>query len=227
MRIAVLGTGIVGRTLAGRLDGLGHETVIGTRDVAATLARSEPDGRGTPPYQAWASGHPNVELAEFAGAAGPADLVINATSGTAAQAALAAAGEEALAGKVLLDVANPLSFSGGTPVIDPVNTDSLGERIQRDFPSARVVKTLNTMNCDVMVDPGRVPGEHNVFVCGNDDGAKATAREILASFGWPDSAVIDLGDITAARGTEMWLPLWLRLMGTFGSADFNLHLQRA
>jgi len=143
-------------------------------------------------------------------------------------AALVAAGEAALAGKVLIDVSNPLDFSRGMPpTLDPVNTDSLGEQIQRAFPATRVVKALNTMNCQVMVDPGRVPGEHNVFLCGDDAAAKAAAAELIASFGWPAGSVIDLGDISAARGTEMLLPLWLRLMGSFGHADFNFHVPHA
>jgi len=227
MRIAVLGTGVVGRTLAARLDGLGHDVVIGTRDPAATMGRTEPGGFGTAPYRDWQDGHPGVRLLSFADAAAFAELVVNATSGAAAMAALVAAGEAGLAGKVLIDVSNPLDFSRGMPpTLDPVNTDSLGEQIQRAFPAARVVKALNTMNCHVMVDPGRVPGEHNVFLCGNDDAAKAAAAELIASFGWPAANVIDLGDISAARATEMLLPLWLRLMGSFGHADFNFHIAR-
>jgi 8-hydroxy-5-deazaflavin:NADPH oxidoreductase len=228
MRIAVLGTGVVGRTLAARLDGLGHEVVIGTRDPAATNARTEPGGFGTPPYPQWQAEHPRVRLMSFAEAAAFAGLVLNATSGSAAMAALVAAGEPALAGKVLIDVSNPLDFSRGMPpTLDPVNTDSLGEQIQRAFPATRVVKALNTMNCQVMVGPGRVPGEHNVFLCGNDDTAKAAATELITSFGWPAGALIDLGDISAARGTEMLLALWVRLMGSFGHADFNFHVPHA
>ena len=225
MRIAVLGTGVVGRTLAARLDELGHEVVIGTRDPAATNARTEPGGFGTPPFPQWQAGHPQVRLMSFAEAAAFAGLVLNATSGSAAMAALVAAGEAALAGKVLIDVSNPLDFSRGMPpTLDPVNTDSLGEQIQRAFPAARVVKALNTMNCQVMVDPARVPGDHNVFLCGNDETAKLAATELIGSFGWPPGSLIDLGDISAARSTEMLLPLWLRLMGALGHADFNFHV---
>jgi predicted dinucleotide-binding enzyme len=90
-----------------------------------------------------------------------------------------------------------------------------------------VVKALNTMNCQVMVDPGRVPGEHNVFLAGNDDAAKAAAIELITSFGWPAGSLIDLGDISAARGMEMLLALWLRLMGSLGHADFNFHIPHA
>jgi predicted dinucleotide-binding enzyme len=228
MRIAVPGTGVVGRTLAARLDGLGHDVVIGTRDPAATMARTEPGGFGTPPYPQWQAEHPSVRLLSFAEAAAFAELLVNATSGAAAMAALVAAGEAGLAGKVLIDVSNPLDFSRGMPpTLDPVNTDSLGEQIQRAFPATRVVKALNTMNCQVMVDPGRVPGEHNVFLAGNDDAAKAAAAELIASFGWPAGSLIDLGDISAARGMEMLLALWLRLMGSFGHADFNFHIPHA
>jgi predicted dinucleotide-binding enzyme len=228
MRIAVLGTGVVGRTLAARLDGLGHDVVIGTRDPAATMARTEPGGFGTAPYPQWQAEHPGVRLLSFADAAGFAELLVNATSGAAAMAALVAAGEAGLAGKVLIDVANPLDFSRGMPpTLDPVNTDSLGEQIQRAFPAARVVKALNTMNCQVMVDPGRVPGEHTAFVCGNDAAAKGAATDLIASFGWPAGSVIDLGDISAARGTEMLLPLWLRLMGALGHPDLNFHIAHA
>jgi predicted dinucleotide-binding enzyme len=225
MRIAVLGTGVVGRTLAAKLDGLGHEVVIGTRDPAVTNARTEPGGFGTPPFPQWQAEHAGVRLMSFAEAAAFAGLVMNATSGSAAMAALVAAGEAALAGKVLIDVSNPLDFSRGMPpTLDPVNTDSLGEQIQRAFPAVRVVKALNTMNCHVMVEPGRVPGEHNVFVCGNDETAKQAAAELIGSFGWPAASLIDLGDISAARGTEMLMPLWLRLMGALGHADFNFHV---
>jgi predicted dinucleotide-binding enzyme len=227
MRIAVLGTGVVGRTLAARLDGLGHDVVIGTRDPAATMARTEPGGFGTVPYPQWQAEHPGIRLLSFAEAAAFAELLFNATSGAAAMAALVAAGEPALAGKVLVDVSNPLDYSRGMPpTLDPVNTDSLGEQLQRAFPATRVVKALNTMNCQVMVDPGRVPGEHTVFVCGNDGAAKAAVTELIASFGWPPGSVLDVGDISAARGTEMLLPLWLRLMGSFGHADFNFHISR-
>ena len=120
MRIAVLGTGVVGRTLAARLDGLGHDVVIGTRDPAATMARTEPGGFGTAPYPQWQAEHPGIRLLSFAKA----------------------------------------------------------------------------------------------------------ATELIASFGWPPGSVLDVGDISAARGTEMLLPLWLRLMGSLGHADFNFHISR-
>jgi len=228
MRYAVLGTGIVGRTIAAKLASLGHEVVIGTRDPQATLARTEPDGMGNPPFAAWQADHTDVQLKPFAEAAALGETIVNPTAGTAALTALDAAGGANLTGKVVIDVANPLDFSAGMPpTLDPVNTDSLGEQIQRAFPEAKVVKTLNTMTCSVMVEPARVAGEHNVFVSGEDTGAKKHVTELLVSFGWPERSVIDLGGIETARGTEMLLPIWLRLMGTLGHADFNFHIQGA
>ncbi|WP_449349809.1 NADPH-dependent F420 reductase [Streptomyces shaanxiensis] len=228
MSYAVLGTGIVGRTVAAKLASLGHEVVIGTRDPAATLARTEPDGMGNPPFGQWHAEHRQVRLATFAEAAASGETIVNATAGGQSIEVLLAAGARNLSGKVLIDIANPLDFSAGMPpTLDPVNTDSLGERIQRAFPDALVVKTLNTMNCFVMVDPARVAGEHTVFVSGDDTGAKKAVTALLGSFGWPESSVIDLGDISSARGAEMLLPIWLRLYGTFGHGDFNFHVQGA
>ncbi|MGV1007239.1 MAG: NADPH-dependent F420 reductase [Dermatophilaceae bacterium] len=224
MRIAVLGTGMVGQALAGGLAGLGHDTTIGTRDVAATLARTDPDAMGNPAYQHWALEHPEVRLATYAQAAADAELVVNATSGGASLEALAAAGAANLAGKVLVDVANPLDFSRGMPpTLFVKDTDSLGEQIQRAFPDARVVKAFNIVNASVMVDPSSVP-DHTMFVSGNDPVAKQTVTALLTAFGHAD--VIDLGDITSARGTEMLLPIWLRLMGALGTASFAFKIAR-
>lgn len=226
MKIAVLGTGMVGRTLAGRLAGLGHDVTIGTRDPAATLARSEPDSMGTPPFSAWAGEHTEVRLASLDEAAASADLVINATNGSGALPALTQAGADHLAGKVLIDVSNPLDFSQGfPPTLFVKDDDSLGEQIQRTFPETRVVKTLNTMNANVMVDPGSLGAESSVFISGDDAAAKATATELLKNFGHTD--IIDLGDIRTARGAEMVLPLWLRLMGSLNTGAFNFRIVRA
>ncbi|GAA3816221.1 NADPH-dependent F420 reductase [Streptomyces phyllanthi] len=228
MRYAVLGTGIVGRTIATRLSSLGHEVVIGTRDPAATLARTEPDAMGTPPFATWHMAHAAVEPRSFTEAAAFGERVVNTTAGAATLDALKAAGSVHLAGKVLIDIANPLDPSRGMPpVLDPVNTDSLAEQIQRAFPDAHVVKTLNTMNCRIMVEPSRVAGAHNVFVSGENKGAKQQVTEMLVSFGWPESSVIDLGGIESARGAEMLLPIWLRLYGALGHTDFNFHIQGA
>jgi 8-hydroxy-5-deazaflavin:NADPH oxidoreductase len=221
MRIGVLGTGTVGQTLAGRLAELGDEVMVGTRDPGGTLRREQPDAMGNPPFRVWHERHPEVKLGTFAEAAGHGEALINATAGGASLDALGQAGEANLAGKLLLDVANGLDFSHGMPPsLLVANTDSLGEQIQRAFPDAKVVKALNTMTAAVMVNPGAVGnGDHHVFVCGNDPGAKAQASELLTRFGWRN--VVDLGDITAARATEMVLPIWLRLMGTLQTPMFN------
>ncbi|MFG2102151.1 NADPH-dependent F420 reductase [Micromonospora echinaurantiaca] len=226
MKIAVLGTGMVGQALAGRLAYLGHEVTAGTRDVAATLATTTPDGMGNPPYAAWAADHPQVRLASFADAAAGAELLVNATSGAVSIAALRAAGADNLADKILIDIANPLDFGNGfPPTLFVKDTDSLGEQIQAAFPRLRVVKALNTLTAALMVDPKALAdGDHSVFVSGNDADAKKTVTGILTSFGHTD--VVDLGDITTARGTEMLLPLWLRLMGALDTPMFNLKVVR-
>ncbi|MEH1167150.1 NAD(P)-binding domain-containing protein [Micromonospora sp. CPCC 205539] len=217
MRIAVLGTGSVGRTIAARSAELGHQVTIGTRDVAATRAGE---------HATWAAQHPEVGLATLAEAAAAAELVVNATNGNGSLPALAAAGAANLAGKVLLDIANPLDFSAGfPPTLSMLNTDSLAERIQREFPEAKVVKSLNTLTAELMVRPRQlVEGAHTVFVSGDDAEAKRIVTGLLVSFGHAD--VIDLGDLSTARGTEMLLPLWLRLYGRLGTDIFNVKVVR-
>ena len=169
----------------------------------------------------------HASVGTFADAAEFGELVFNCTAGGASLDALEQAGEDALRGKVLVDVANPLDFSGGMPpTLTVVNTDSLAEQIQRRFPETQVVKALNTVNNKVMVEPSLVPGEHNVFVAGDDQGAKAQVADVLESFGWPRERVIDLGGIEAARGLEMYLTLWVSMMGTLGSPNFNIHVAR-
>jgi 8-hydroxy-5-deazaflavin:NADPH oxidoreductase len=169
-----------------------------------------------------------ADQGSFAEAAGFGEMVVNATAGSASVDALVSAEAENLAGKVLLDVANPLDFSSGMPpTLTVCNTDSLGEQIQGTFPEAHVVKSLNTVNADVMVDPSIVPGSHNIFVAGNDAAAKETVRELLVAFGWPEADILDLGGIEAARGLEMFLPLWLRLYAAAGSAHLNVKVVAA
>ncbi len=227
MQIAVLGTGIVGRSLSSRLAGLGHDVVIGTRDVDTTLSVAEPDRMGNVPFAQWQADQPEVRLLTFADAGAHGEVVVNATAGGVSLAALESAGADNLAGKVLIDVANTLDFSqGGPPTLSVVNTDSLGEQIQRAFPDARVVKTLNTMNASVMVDPSRVPGDHDVFVAGEEADAKETVKGLLRQFGWKDDNIVDLGGIRSARGTEMYLPLWLSLWGVVGSPNYNIKVVR-
>lgn len=228
MRYAVLGTGMVGRTLSAKLASLGHEVVLGTRDPVATIASAGGSGYGSTPIAPWLAEHPEVRLETFAEAAKFGETVVNATNGMSSLEALRAADAANLAGKLLIDVANPLDFSHGMPpTLSPANTDSLAEQIQREFPTATVVKTLNTMNCLIMVDPQRVPGDHNVFVSGDSAEAKTAVTELLVSFGWPAERIIDLGDITSARAAEMLLPIWLRLLGALDRRDFNFHIQGA
>jgi 8-hydroxy-5-deazaflavin:NADPH oxidoreductase len=225
MKIAVLGTGMVGQALAGRLHDLGHSVVVGTRDAQATLARTEPDGMGNAPFALWQSAHPGTDLATFADAAAGAELVVNASSGAATLDVLALAGADSLAGKVLLDISNPLDFSAGfPPTLFVKDTDSLGEQIQRAFPQTKVVKTLNTLTASLMVEPKSLGASSSVFVSGDDAAAKATVIELLQSFGHDD--VIDLGGLETARGTEMLLPVWLRLMNALGTAQFNVKVVR-
>ncbi len=226
MKVGVLGTGVVGQTLAGFIAELGHDVKIGTRDVEKTLSRTGHDQHGSPYIGEWLKSHPQCKLYTFAEAA-QQDLIINATSGAVSLDALRMAGEQNLSGKILMDVANPLDFSHGMPPrLTVANGDSLGEQIQRAFPKTKVVKTLNTVNSRVMVNPKAVAGgDHDIFVSGNDAGAKAQVTDLLMKwFGWKN--VIDLGDITTARGVEMLLPLWVQLIGVMQTPLFNFKIVR-
>lgn len=215
MKIGVLGTGMVGDAIGSKLVALGHDVKMGSRTAGGEKAAAwvKKAGKG-------------ASEGTFADAAAHGEVLFNCTNGAGSIPALEAAGKSNLAGKILIDIANPLDFSKGMPPsLFVSNTDSLGEQIQRAFPELKVVKTLNTMNCQLMVEPGKLEGEHDVFVSGNDAEAKGRVTEILRGwFGWKN--VIDLGDITTARGTESWLPLWVRLWGALGTADFNLHVVR-
>lgn len=217
MNIGVLGTGTVGRAIATRLVEVGHTVAMGTRD---------PSGGSAAEWLATVGRARGATVGTFAEAAAHGALIVNATSGAASIAALKLAGERNLHGKVLVDVANPLDVSGdGPPTLSVVNTDSLGEQIQRSFPDARVVKALNTVNAEIMVHPGRLSEEHIAFVAGDDAEAKATVADLLRSFGW--RSILDLGGISAARGMEMYLVLWLSLARAQGTAAFNIRLVRA
>ncbi|MEP7055662.1 MAG: NAD(P)-binding domain-containing protein [Actinomycetota bacterium] len=224
MRIAVLGTGTVGSTIGSKLVSLGHDVVMGSRTAdnpkaAAWIATCLTDAAAT---------GGTAGAAAYADAAAGAELIVNATAGTGSLDALRAAGAVNLAGKVLLDISNPLDFSRGMPPsLSVSNTDSLGEQIQREFPDASVVKSLNTMTAAVMTNPSTVAGAHSVFVSGEDANAKGEVRNLLISFGWPPDRIIDLGGIVSARGVEMYLPLWLNLMAALGTPMFNIAVARA
>ena len=226
MNVGVLGTGPVGQAVAAKLSELGHAVLVGTRDPAATLERTATGTFGNPPFKEWREQHPGIALGTFAQAASHGDLVVNATQGSASLEALQAAGESALAQKILVDMANPLDFSTGVPLTLTVcNNDSLGEQIQRAFPLTKVVKTLNTMYASLVVAPKQLAdGAHTVFVSGNDGSAKATVIALLKRFGWQD--IFDLGDITTARGPEMMLPIWVRIFAATQTPMFAFKLVR-
>lgn len=213
MKIAILGTGTVGQTIGHKLIQLGHQLMMGSRtaqnEKALTFVNQHPQ-------------HASAGTFEQAAAFG--EIVFNCTSGLGSLNALQQAKAENLANKVLIDLANPLDFSNGMPPsLSICNTHSLGEEIQNHFPETKVVKTLNTMWCGLMVNPQLVNGgDHHVFVCGNDANAKAQVKDLLISFGWANHLIIDLGDLSKARGTEMYLPLWLSLFGHLKTSAFNL-----
>jgi hypothetical protein len=216
MKIAVLGTGIVGDTIGTKLIQCGHEVKMGSRTATNEKAAAWVKKNGT-----------HASQGTFADAASFGEIAFNCTHGGASLEALNLAGKNNLKNKILIDIANALDFSKGMPPSLVVcNTDSLGEQIQRAFPDTKVIKTLNTMNCNLMVNPGLVAnGDHDIFICGNDEEAKVTVTKILRDwFGW--KSIIDLGDITNARATEMLLPIWVRLFGKFQSPNFNFKIVR-
>ncbi len=228
MNITILGTGMVAQTIATKLIQLGHTVTLGTRNPEETKNRNTPNQRTGQSFYDWYSKHDGVLLKSLDTSANKADLIINATSGQASIEALEAVGEGNLAGKILIDISNPLDFSQGMPPsLFISNTYSLGEKIQERFPDLKVVKSLNTMNTYIMMHPESIDGDHSVFVSGNDDNAKIEVIALLKSIGWKEENIIDLGDISTARGTEMLLPIWLRLWKALGHTNFNFHIQQA
>ncbi|HEU4718283.1 MAG TPA: NAD(P)-binding domain-containing protein [Bacteroidia bacterium] len=216
MKIGVLGTGMVGNTIAGKMIQLGHEVKMGSRSATNEKAAEWVKSAGK-----------NASAGTFADAAAFGEIIFNCTKGDATMEVLKLAGEKNLGAKLFIDISNPLDFSKGfPPTLTICNDDSLGETIQRTYPSLKVVKTLNTMNCLLMVNPSLVPGEHNVFLSGNDADAKAAVKKLLGEIGWTEKSMIDVGDITTCRGVEQLLPIWVRLYGAFGSPNFNFHIAR-
>ena len=212
MKIGMLGTGAVGQTVGAKLVELGHDVMMGARaaDNEKVLGFAQRTGG---------------RAGTFADAAAHGEMVINGTRGDTSLAMLTSIATP-LEGKILVDVSNPLDFSKGfPPTLTVSNTDSLGEQIQRALPRTFVIKSLNTVTCTVMIEPTRVPGHHTVFVSGNDQHAKGKVQDFLRSLGW--QSIIDLGDITSARGAEQILPLWVRLLGVLGTADFNIAVMKA
>lgn len=221
MKVGILGSGNVGQVLGRKLARIGHDVTLGTRSPdeldevrgGATLRQWLQDVGGS------------ARVATFEVAAAKGEVMINATAGNGSLEALRMAGEKNLKDKILIDVANPLDFSRGMqPTLTVCNTDSLGEQIQRAFPKTKVVKALNTVNVQLMIDPTRLAkGEHHLFLCGNDAAARdRVAGWIKEWFGWKH--IIDLGDITGARGMEMILPMWIRLYGKLHTPMFNYRI---
>ena len=226
MKITILGSGVVGQALAARFSAIGHEVFMGTRDPEITRARTDPNPQSGISFAAWHARHPEVRLCPFSEIPEDSEVLLNATSGGASVAVLEEVGEGPLEGKVLIDLANPLDFSQGMPPqLTFCNTDSLGERIQQRFPGTRVVKALNTLNYQIMVDPRLVPGAHQVFICGDDSSAKATTTALLGELGWPEDRILDLGGIRSSRGTEMLMPFWFSLVGTLGTPLINYRIE--
>src|SRR3972149_1860331 len=210
MNIGVLGTGMTGQTIGSKLVQLGHEVILGSRDEA------------NPAAVAWAKDQGQHALyGTFMNAAAFGEIVFNCTLGSASLEALQQAGEENLRDKILIDTSNPLDRSTDTWTLTVCNTDSLGEQIQRAFPETKVVKTLNTVNANLMVDPAKLLEKTHIFVSGNDIEAKATVVRILRDwFGWRE--IIDLGNIATARSVEMYVLLWHTLRNAISSQRFNI-----
>jgi 8-hydroxy-5-deazaflavin:NADPH oxidoreductase len=230
MKISIIGTGTVGQTISSKLIELRYEVMLGTRNVQEKLKAGVKDGYGNPPFSEWYKTNPGVKLGTFDEAAAFGGIIINATNGGSSLAALKLAGAKNLSGKILIDIANPLDFSKGMPpslLPGLNNTNSLGEEIQKTFPEARVVKTLNTMWCGLMVNPAMIgSGDHINYISGNDTEAKSKVKELLNQFGWKNESIIDLGDITGSRATESILSIWLRVMGVLQTGAFNFRLIR-
>ena len=215
-KIGILGTGVVGTTIGTKLIWLDYEVMIGSRTASNEKSLSWVDKNGSS-----ASAGTFEEAADFG------EIIFNCTRGDAALEIFKQAGLNKFDNKTVIDISNPLDFSKGMPptlIPEYVNTNSLAEEIQKLLPEANVVKTLNIVNCDVMVDPGLSNGEPTMFICGNNNDAKEEAKIFLYQFGWQD--ILDLGDIKNARAMEMILPLWVRTYGVTGNAHFAFRVMR-
>lgn len=220
MNITILGTGVVGRTHATKLVELGNTVFMGTQDPAKTMKQDKQDAMGNPPFPVWNKDNQKVQLLPFSEAASKGDIIFEALHGEIAVEVLKSL-EKELEGKILVDISNPLDFSKGfPPTLFVENTDSLGERIQNALPKTKVVKTFNTLTAALQVEPNMLAnGTHDIFISGNDADAKKRVMKIQKSYGWKN--IIDLGDISTSRGTEMLMPFWLRMMGALNTPIFN------
>lgn len=215
MKIGILGTGMVGQAIATKMIQLGHTVMMGSRSGKHEKA------------EAWITANgPSASQGTFAETASFGEIIFNCTKGEITLEVIKQAGAENLKGKILADVTNPLDFSKGMPpTLLIVNDNSLGEEIQKALPETHVVKTLNTMTAPVMVNPSLVNGgDHSVFLSGNSQGAKAKVGALLQEIGWKENNIIDLGDITTARGSEQLLPIWVRLYAAMGSPMFQFKI---
>ena len=211
-RIGVLGSGTVGKVLAAGFASRGHDVMIGTRD---------PD---KPELQEWLAGEGSgVKAGGFAQTAAHGNLLVLAVFGDAAEQAIAQAGPESFAGKVVIDTTNPLDFSRGfPPKLSISGEDSLGERVQRAIPQARVVKAFNTIGNPYYVDPSFSEGKPTMLIAGNDEAAKQTVADVLHDFGWPEP--VDLGGIESSRELEAICIAWVKIGGRRGAWDHGFAL---
>ena len=213
-KIGVLGTGMVGNAIGSKLIQLGYDVKMGSRTPNNEKASEWVRKNGSKASQG-----------TFEDAAKFGDIIFLCVKGEAALDVLRMAKEENLNGKTIVDVTNPVDFSKGMPPsLFVCNTDSLGERLQRAFPNVNFVKTLDVVNCEVQVDPKKSGDDPTMFMCGNNTKAKVEVKEILKQFGWKD--IIDLGDISAARGSEMMTPIWLRIWSAFQNSHFAFKIVR-
>ena len=211
MNITVVGSGVVGRTVASGFSSHGHHVTLSSR---------------TPEELADWSAETGIAVLLPQDALNGAEVIINATPGIASIEALTGAALGDAGNVIVLDLCNPLDHSQGFPRLSTGADESMSETIQAAFPDARVVKTLNTVNAGIMTNPGSLPEPTVQFICGNEEAAKKTVIGLLNGVGWEPDQILDLGDLTAARDTEHYVILWVRLMMRLGTAEFNLRLVR-
>lgn len=218
MRIGILGSGDVGRTLGAGLAGLGHEVKLGTRDP------------GQQKLKDWiVKAGPRASTGTFAEAAAFGEVVVLAVLGAAVESAIKLAEPKNLAGKVMIDTTNPLDFAGVdfakgvAPKLFVGTTDSLGERVQRWVPQGKVVKAFNTVGHAHMVNPSFPDGPPDMFICGNDAAATQTVTSLLKDLGWP---AIDIGGIEGARYLEALAMVWISYLFKTGTGNHAFRLLR-
>ncbi len=217
MKIAVLGTGMVGKEIATKLISKGHQVMMGSR-----TKENENALKWVSEMKTKAQNGTFKEASVFSD-----KIIFNCTKGNFVFDVLESIGQENLKGKILIDISNPLDFSKGLPpTLTVCNNTSQGEQIQSLYPETNVIKSLNTMNCYIMLNPNKIKGNHSVFISGDNTSSKNEVKNLLNSFGWENKNIIDLGGIITSRGTEMLLPIWLQIYGALGTLDFNFHIQK-